>query len=320
MFRRVHEPPQPSMMNAIHRHQRESGNYKWYKEFKFDPAAQTQRTQNAKPEKTVDVQEMTERLHHPGKCQKKQCEKNFDTYLVKKLKEDNLPLNAPVRNAGRTLTETAERLKEPSALHEKLYREHLEKSFRAQELKEQYEESRFAVPPNYENKEYLTNYRNFYERLDEEVDRKAKKQIYYETHPNLILTNQNHQLFQPDLSSSKEGLRMLKVQPSIKPKLLKRQKNPTQASSTLDQLNASFESLNRSTEIIQRNEDQLVEKICTIFESDGMFRVRPESIGLLSDVEFEVIFPLIQRLEGKDIAIEEFEKKFKKYYKVRVDL
>ena len=50
---------------------------------------------------------------------------------MKKLKEENLPLNAPIQNTERTLTETVERLKKPSEVHERLYREHIEKSFRA---------------------------------------------------------------------------------------------------------------------------------------------------------------------------------------------
>ena len=69
---------------------------------------------------------------------------------------------------------------------------------------------------------------------------------------------------------------------------------------------------------MQKNEDRLIKKIVSIFDCDGMFEVNPENIQLLEDFEFKIIFPLIQKLEGKNISSEEFEKMFFNYYKVTI--
>ena len=66
---------------------------------------------------------------------------------------------------------------------------------------------------------------------------------------------------------------------------------------TYDPLNNSFESVNRSVEIVQKTEEKLFNKITALFENDGYLQINAENIQLLTYTEFNILFPLIEELE-----------------------
>ena len=51
---------------------------------------------------------------------------------------------------------------------------------------------------------------------------------------------------------------------------------------TYDPLNNSFESVNRSVEIVQKTEEKLFNKITALFENDGYLQINAENIQLLT--------------------------------------
>lgn len=67
--------------------------------------------------------------------------------------------------------------------------------------------------------------------------------------------------------------------------------------SKLDYSFCSIRSKNNE-KFIRKKEERIVERLCGLFVEDGVVRIVPEAIEQLDEEEFDVIFPLIEKIDN----------------------